>query len=84
MESKDVLERLLAQVPRDKRIELTEKLRTAASAEDRVAILEQYGVETNNGAPEWLADSYELSDEDLDAVAGGAPWDCEVGTNCCS
>lgn len=84
MESKDMLERLLAQVDRDKRVELTEKLQVVDSMDERVAILKEYGVEAGDGIPSWLSDSYDLTDEELDAVAGGAPWDYEVGTNCCS
>lgn len=83
MESKEALERMLAQVDRDKRVELTEKLKAAATTGERFAILQEYGVKQADD-PAWLSDAYDLSDEDLDAVAGGAPWDNEIDTNCCS
>ena len=81
MDMKERMDALMASVPEDRRGELAKKLLEAETLEERVAIAKSYiGDTAADDAPEWLSQAYELSDEDLDQVAGGVelPWDNEV------
>lgn len=81
MDLKERMDTLLESIPQEKRGELAKKLLEAESLENRIAIAKEYiGDQTAEGAPEWLSSAYELTDEDLDKIAGGIemPWDNEV------
>ena len=80
MDMKERMDALMASVPEDKRGELAAKLLEAETLEDRISIAKEYLGDNDDDAPEWLSQAYELSDEELDQVAGGAemPWDNEV------
>lgn len=80
------LEELLATVGKEKRAELIEKLEGAQDEHERLEIAKQYVAAADAEEPAWLAESYELSDDELSMVAGGVemPWDNEVDDNCCS
>ncbi|MBR3234373.1 MAG: hypothetical protein IKG11_02045 [Atopobiaceae bacterium] len=82
MGMKERMDALMAGVPEDKRGELARKLLEAATIEERIAIAKTYLAASAlaENAPEWLSDSYELTDEDLVSIAAGAdmPWDNEI------
>lgn len=81
MDMKERMDALLESVPQEQRKELLNELFKAETLEERVAIAKSYiGDQQAEGAPEWLSGTYELSDEELDKVAGGAnmPWDNEI------
>ena len=81
MDMKERMDALMAGVPEEKRGELARKLLEAETLETRIEVAKAYlaGLAAEN-APEWLSDSYELSDEDLVSIAAGAdmPWDNEI------
>lgn len=83
MDMKERMNTLMESVPEEKRGELAKKLLDAETLEERISIAKEYiaGID----APEWLSDSYEMTDEDLDNVAGGTemPWDNEVSEYGC-
>ena len=86
MDMKERMDALMAAVPEDRRGELAKKLFDAETLEQRVEIAKGYVGDLADGdAPEWLSQAYELSDEDLDKVAGGEdmPWDNEVDETGC-
>lgn len=81
MSMKERMDALMASVPEEKRGELAKKLLEAETLEERVAIAKSYmDDKAAADAPKWLSGAYELSDEDLEKVAGGAdmPWDNEI------
>ena len=81
MSLKDRMDALMASIPEDKRGELAKKLLEAETMDERIGIAKAYlGAQAADGAPEWLSETYDLSDEDLEQVAGGTemPWDNEV------
>lgn len=81
MDVKERMDTLLESIPQEKRGELAKKLLEAESLEDRIAIAKEYvGDQMTEGTPEWLSSAYDLTDEDLDKIVGGAemPWDHEI------
>ena len=84
------VEELLASVGKEQRAEVLEKLKEAheqgKGQQELQALVRQYERTEDTEEPAWLQDSYELSDEDLAMVAGGAemPWDSEVDDTCCN
>ena len=76
---KQKLTDIFKNVPKEQHAELRQKLVDAQSIEERIEIAKSY---TNEGGsvPEWLLESYELTDDDLEQIAGGegAPWDQHV------
>lgn len=79
------VEQLLAAAGKKNRAEVLGKLKNAQSDAELLEIAKQYGASTDAEEPAWLADSYDLTDEELAMVSGGAqlPWDNEVDDNCC-
>ena len=74
MDAKQMLDKLLEHVPEDERQEVLKKLVEAETTEERVEIVRKYADEDldTDAVPDWLKDSYELSDEDLNNFAGGS------------
>ena len=86
MDMKERMNALMECVPEDKRGELAKKLLDAETIEERIAIAKEFvGDEADEAAPEWLSSAYELTDEDLDKIAGGVemPWDNEISEYGC-
>lgn len=85
MDLKERMDALMASVPEDKRGELAAKLLEAETLEDRISIAKEYMGDQAGDAPEWLSQAYELSDDELEQVAGGVemPWDNEVSEYGC-
>ena len=83
MDMKERMNALMQSVPEEKRGELAKRLLEAETLDERISIAKEY-IEDND-APEWLSGAYEMTDEDLDKVAGGAemPWDNEVSEYGC-
>ena len=86
MNKKEMLETLLQQVDESERAPLVEKLRVA-NKEQRVQVLEEAGIKIPDdwkGASKSAGD-FEVSDEDMDMVAGGCWTDycCSGTTDCC-
>lgn len=78
------IDKLLAEVGKEKRVEVLEKLKGAKDPAERMQIVNSHIGDEN--VPEWLQDSYELTDEQLENIAGGTdmPWDYDVDDTCCS
>lgn len=72
MDRKEVFEELLGRVPEDKRDEAYDKLAAVETRAEKLDILESYGVKPEEVFAEgWADEARELSDEELDQVAGG-------------
>ena len=86
MDMKERMNALMESVPEEKRGELAKKLLEAETLEERISIAKEFaGDQAGKEAPEWLSGAYEMTDEDLDKIAGGAemPWDNEVSEYGC-
>lgn len=83
MDMKERMNALMESVPEEKRGELAKRLLEAETIEERINIAKEYV--SGEDAPEWLSSAYEMTDEDLDKVAGGVemPWDNEVSEYGC-
>ena len=85
MDMKERMDALLQSVPEEQRKGLLKELFEAETLEERTAIAKRHiGDQQIEGAPAWLDDAYDLSDEELDQVAGGAPWDNDIDEYGCS
>ena len=75
MDKKQIMDKLLANVPEDERKDVVKKLVNAESLYERIEIAKAY-VGEDVAVSDWLSEEFELSDEDLEKVAGGdgAPW----------
>lgn len=80
------VEELLAAAGKEHRAEVLERLKNAKSDQELREIAGKYAASAGDEEPAWLAESYELNDDELAMVAGGVemPWDNEVDDNCCS
>jgi hypothetical protein len=84
MDKKQIMDKLLADVPEEERKDVVRRLVDAESMDERIEIARAYvgdGVEV----ADWLSEEFELSDEDLEKIAGGdeVPW-YTYGTGPCS
>ena len=75
MDKKQIMDKLLANVPEDERKDIVKKLVNAESMDERIEIAKGY-VGDDANVSDWLSEEFELSDEDLEKVAGGEekPW----------
>ena len=84
MDKKQIMDKLLANVPEDERKDVVKKLVNAESLYERIEIAKAY-VGEDVTVSDWLSEEFELSDEDLEKIAGGdeVPW-YTYGTGPCS
>ena len=84
MDKKQIMDKLLANVPEDERKDVVKKLVDAESMDERIEIAKGY-VDDDTKISDWLSEEFELSDEDLEEIAGGdeVPW-YTYGTGPCS
>ena len=84
MDGKKAFEEMLARVDADKRDEAYAKLAAVETRAEKLAIFEDYGVKVDEVFGEgWEAKAHELSDEELDQMAGGDIWDAAMEYNSC-
>ena len=84
MDKKQIMDKLLANVPEDERKDVVKRLVEAEGLDERVEIAKAY-VGDDVTVSDWLSEEFELSDEDLEKIAGGdeIPW-YHRGTGPCS
>lgn len=76
MDTKQMMDKLLEAVPEDKRKEAVRELAKAETLEERIEIANRYAGKDVAAGSSWFAEALDLSDEDLEMVAGGGeiPW----------
>ena len=79
----DAIDYLLTKVPEDKKEAFVEELKGAASLEEGLSVLKKYGISLTEEEMQKLTGKCEMSDDELDATAGGCECccksdDCEV------
>lgn len=76
MDRRAAFEEMLAKVDPDKRDEAYAKLAAVETRAEKLAIFESYGVRPSEVFSDgWEGQAHELSDEELDQVAGGFDWE---------
>ena len=83
MDEKQIMDKLLANVPEDERKDVVRRLVDAESMDERIEIAKVY-VGDDATVSDWLSEEFELSDEDLEKIAGGdeVPWYTRGGCYC--
>jgi hypothetical protein len=75
MDRKEAFDIVIAKLDEDKREEVVDKLREVDTRVEKLAILESYGISIKGPedilGEDWEDECVELTDEDLDNVAGG-------------
>ena len=71
MNGKERIDYLLTKVPEDKKEAFVEDLKGVAGLEDGLSVLKKYGVALTEEEMQQLTSKREMSDEELDAAAGG-------------
>lgn len=86
MDRKGAFDVVLNRVDESKREEVLDKLREVESRAEKLAILAEYGIEISSPedvlGDDWDDEAVELSDEDLENVAGGDSMKWERDCNC--
>ena len=73
MDRKTAFEEMLSRVDEDKRDEAYARLAAAETRAEKLAIFEDYGVKVEDVFAEgWASEAHELTEEELESVAGGA------------
>ena len=76
MDRKAAFEEMLSKVAEGKRDEAYAKLAAVETRAEKLAIFESYGVKAEDEFAEgWADEARELTDEELEAVAGGGFWE---------
>lgn len=75
MTKKEVVDLILSKVDEDKKEALINELREAKTKEERIKVLEKYGV-TITAEEAKMINRKELSDQELDDAAGGCSCNC--------
>ena len=75
MDEKQIMDKLLANVPEDERKDVVKRLFDAESMDERIEIAKAY-VGDDATVSDWLSEEFELSDKDLEKIAGSdeVPW----------
>ena len=76
MNGKERIDYLLTKVPEDKKEAFVEDFKGVASLEDGLSVLKKYGVALTEEEMQQLTSKREMTDEELDAAAGGADSSC--------
>jgi len=76
MNDKERIDYLLTKVPEDKKEAFVEDLKGISKLEEGLAVLKKYGISLTEEEMKKLASKCEMSDEELDAAAGGG-CDCD-------
>ncbi len=83
MNGKECIDYLLTKVPEDKKEAFVEDLKGVASLEESLSVLKKYGISLTEEEMQKLAAKREMSDDELDAAAGGGcECDDHVVTQC--
>ena len=77
MNGKERIDCLLTKVPEDKKEAFVEDLKGVAGLEEGLSVLKKYGISLTEEEMKKLTAKREMSDDDLDAAAGGC---CENNT----
>ena len=77
MNDKERIDYLLTKVPEDKKEAFVEELKGAAGLEEGLAVLKKYGISLTEEEMQKLTAKREMSDDELDAAAGGCCKDNE-------
>ena len=85
MNGKERVDYLLTKVSEDKKEAFVEDLKGVAKLEEGLAVLKKYGISLTEEEMQKLTSKREMSDEELDAAAGGCECccksdDCEINT----
>lgn len=76
MDRKTAFEEMLSRVDEDKRDEAYAKLAAAKTRDEKFAIFESYGVTVKDVFGQgWAEEGRELTNEELEEVAGGGFWE---------
>ena len=76
MNDKERIDYLLTKVPEDKKEAFVEDLKGISKLEEGLAVLKKYSISLTEEEMKKLASKCEMSDEELDAAAGGG-CDCD-------
>ena len=71
MNGKERIDYLLSKVPEDRKEAFVEDLKSVASLEEGLAVLKKYSITLTEEEMQKLTAKREMSDDELDAVAGG-------------
>ncbi len=87
MDRKDAFDIVLNKVDESKREEVVDKLREVETRAEKLAILAEYGIQINSPqdilGDDWEDGAIELTDEELENVAGGSSYsDWSFECNC--
>ena len=80
MNGKERIDYLLTKVPDDKKEAFVEDLKGVAGLEEGLSVLKKYGISLTEEEMQKLTAKHEMSDDELDAAAGGA--DCCKDNEC--
>jgi methylase of polypeptide subunit release factors len=80
MSKKEAMDLLLSKIPADKKDAFVKELRAAKDRKERNAVIKKYGAELSEEEAKTIRDAVKnaVSDEELDAAAGGC---CDCGCN---
>ena len=83
MTKKEKMEMLLSKVAEDQKADLVAGMREAKSKDEWLEVVKKYGIRlSEDEKATFKAQSNEVSDEELDAAAGGCCHSCECTGNC--
>ena len=71
MSGKERIDYLLTKVPEDKKEAFVEDLKGVAGLEEGLSVLKKYGISLTEEEMQKLTSNHEMSDDELDAAAGG-------------
>ena len=84
MNGKESIDYLLTQVPEDKKEAFVEDIKGAAGLEEGLAVLKKYDIAMTEEEMQKLTSKREMSDEELDAAAGGCCSDHVCNDHVCN
>ena len=83
MTKKEKMEMLLSKVAEDQKADFVAGMREAKSKDEWLEVVKKYGIRlSEDEKATFKAQSNEVSDEELDAAAGGCCHSCECTGNC--
>ena len=78
MNEKERIDYLLTKVPEDKKEAFVEDLKGITNLEEGLSVLKKYGISLTEEEMQKLTSKCEMSDDELDATAGGCCANCKT------